>query len=71
VIVNGDGQQLADVNEVTLCRCGRSRSKPFCDGSHREGFESRQAREITAERERAESPGAFEPNRHVEPPASV
>jgi CDGSH-type Zn-finger protein/uncharacterized Fe-S cluster protein YjdI len=71
VIVNTDGRRLADVNEVFLCRCGRSRSKPFCDGSHRQGFESRCERRVADEREGAESPEAFEPNRHVEPPASV
>jgi CDGSH-type Zn-finger protein len=29
-----DGKQYEIRNRVTLCRCGRSENKPFCDGSH-------------------------------------
>ncbi|MGZ4904335.1 MAG: CDGSH iron-sulfur domain-containing protein [Halobacteriota archaeon] len=31
-----DGTTYEIRNRVTLCRCGRSLNKPFCDGSHRE-----------------------------------
>jgi CDGSH-type Zn-finger protein len=29
-----DGHVYESRNRVTLCRCGHSRNKPFCDGSH-------------------------------------
>ena len=32
----GDGQPLETRNRMTLCRCGASKHKPFCDGSHNE-----------------------------------
>lgn len=39
---------LAGRTVISLCRCGHSQNKPFCDGSHkRVGFESRvQARDL-------------------------
>ena len=45
-IVDADGNRF-DVPEgtIALCRCGQSRTKPFCDTSHRaSGFERASAR---------------------------
>ena len=33
-IESADGQRYEKRNRVTLCRCGRSDNKPFCNGSH-------------------------------------
>lgn len=33
-IVGADGFAYEVRNRVTLCRCGASQNKPFCDGSH-------------------------------------
>jgi CDGSH-type Zn-finger protein len=39
---NTDGSEVETKPIMALCRCGASKSKPFCDGSHKEvGFESR------------------------------
>jgi CDGSH-type Zn-finger protein/uncharacterized Fe-S cluster protein YjdI len=41
-ILRADGTLLLRDTRVALCRCGHSRNKPFCDGSHREtGFDDR------------------------------
>ena len=38
-IESEDGEPYETRNRVTLCRCGQSSNKPFCDGSHQEiGF---------------------------------
>ncbi|MBB1093139.1 CDGSH iron-sulfur domain-containing protein [Rhodopseudomonas palustris] len=34
VFVAADGFEYEMRNRVTLCRCGRSSDKPFCDGTH-------------------------------------
>ncbi|GAB4142024.1 MAG: CDGSH iron-sulfur domain-containing protein [Planctomycetaceae bacterium] len=32
---------LGDKETIALCRCGATKNRPFCDGSHREcGFEA-------------------------------
>jgi CDGSH-type Zn-finger protein len=42
-ILDQDGREfdLAGRTVISLCRCGHSENKPFCDGSHgRLGFQS-------------------------------
>ncbi len=36
---NGKAYDLGGRDVVSLCRCGLSNNKPFCDGSHRNHFE--------------------------------
>ena len=33
-VVSADGFEYEVRNRVTLCRCGQSRNKPLCDGTH-------------------------------------
>lgn len=40
VLASADGQHAIQCDGATLCRCGGSANKPFCDGTHRtRGFE--------------------------------
>ena len=33
-VISADGKTYEIRNRLTLCRCGQSNNKPFCDGSH-------------------------------------
>jgi CDGSH-type Zn-finger protein/uncharacterized Fe-S cluster protein YjdI len=38
-VIGSDGRRVAQKTKAFLCRCGASKGKPFCDGSHKEaGF---------------------------------
>lgn len=34
-VYDAGGRLLRDAADIVLCRCGHSRDKPWCDGSHR------------------------------------
>jgi CDGSH-type Zn-finger protein len=37
--VDSEGNVVESKTDFSLCRCGASKEKPFCDGTHREvGF---------------------------------
>ncbi len=36
---NGTPYDLAGREKISLCRCGMSANKPFCDGAHKGHFE--------------------------------
>jgi CDGSH-type Zn-finger protein len=37
--IDAEGNVIESKSDFSLCRCGHSKEKPFCDGSHREaGF---------------------------------
>jgi hypothetical protein len=33
-LISADGSAYEERNRMTLCRCGASKNKPFCDGAH-------------------------------------
>ena len=41
--VDADGNVVETKTDFSLCRCGHSKEKPYCDGSHKAaGFEANQ-----------------------------
>jgi CDGSH-type Zn-finger protein len=40
-IVDADGNVIESKTDFSLCRCGHSKDKPWCDGAHKTaGFEA-------------------------------
>lgn len=35
-ILDPDGNSIRECESMVLCRCGKTKNPPFCDGSHRE-----------------------------------
>lgn len=39
-LVDAEGNPIETKEQYSLCRCGLSDKKPFCDGTHKGKFES-------------------------------
>ncbi|WAA13831.1 CDGSH iron-sulfur domain-containing protein [Fervidibacillus halotolerans] len=39
-LIDAEGNVFETKKTFSLCRCGYSKNKPFCDGSHKGKFES-------------------------------
>ncbi len=50
-VQKGDGEEESTVTSAALCRCGGSRNKPYCDGTHKNnGFSDRRIADGSADR---------------------
>lgn len=38
-LIDAEGNKFESKEKFSLCRCGLSNKKPFCDGTHRGQFE--------------------------------
>jgi CDGSH iron-sulfur domain-containing protein 3 len=34
LLTDVDGREIPHADQMSLCRCGQSGNKPFCDGTH-------------------------------------
>ena len=49
-VTGADGETVSEVTGVALCRCGDSRNKPFCDGTHKNnGFSDKRLSDGSAD----------------------
>ncbi|MFN3266309.1 MAG: CDGSH iron-sulfur domain-containing protein [Deinococcales bacterium] len=35
ILKSSEGEQVIEKERFSLCRCGHSQNKPFCDGAHK------------------------------------
>jgi CDGSH-type Zn-finger protein len=58
--LDGNAFDVSGRSAISLCRCGHSENKPFCDGSHkRVGFESEiKARQLPPAEPKPPAPAA-------------
>lgn len=40
-LLDAEGNKFETKESFSLCRCGLSQNKPFCDGSHKGQFDSK------------------------------
>ncbi|WP_425446949.1 CDGSH iron-sulfur domain-containing protein [Dethiothermospora halolimnae] len=40
-LIDGEGNEIKTNGNYYLCRCGLSKNKPFCDGSHKGKFQDK------------------------------
>src|SRR5215218_2570620 len=73
-LVDQDGREIdVDRRTIALCRCGRSRMRPFCDGTHKlTRFSApRTARRLRRDRRPERRPAGLPGAQHMPGPVAV